>query len=272
METQASIQPGAGQDIVTVVSDLRSALGKKFYVHEDGFVDKRSSVQLSIGAAIQYHIPDAAAMADLLMQLSEDSSAAIINSAFTQIPVDEFFLIMSDSELLKYGIDRYDTTLTWPVTLEFDGNPYKVMGRFKELMVPSNWQLLDRDVDEHTPAHFAAMTYEEWLRQVDKLIPGVLSCTRVRAHSSSARVSINGHPSGGGNGHTWVQITNAADAYKLRGLVDARALALDMTWSKPRKCRKTGEVIGQGVATILDSSVFSVGRLTFVGKPEIYRV
>jgi hypothetical protein len=143
------------------------------------------------------------------------------------------------------------------------------LGRFKEHTAPSSWLLLDRDVDEHTPKSYADHDYEEWLTGVDKLLPGVLQCARLRAHSSSARVSCQGSPVGGGNGHTWIQVVNPADIDRMRAVVKARALVLGMTWLKPRRSRTTDEVVSHGIASILDWSVFTTGRLVFAGKPEV---
>jgi hypothetical protein len=123
-------------------------------------------------------------------------------------------------------------------------------------------------VDEHTPKHFANLDYDGWLAEADKLLPGLLKCARLRAHSSSARVSFQGKPVGGGNGHTWIQVANPSDIRRMQTAVKARALDLGMAWTKPRHSSTTGEVVGQDIVSIIDWSVFNKGRLVFVGKPE----
>lgn len=255
-------------DIITVIRDPRNVLGKQFSFDADGQVVKNSSVAVSLGVATQHHIPNVLAMEKLLEQVSEDSHAAIINAAFPLIPVGVQFLILSEKEFKKFGIQRFDPAVEWPVTLDYGGKELPALGRFKEHTAPSTWVLLDRDIDEHTPQRYAELSYEEWLGEVDKLLPGLLRCARLRAHSASARVSHEGKPVGGGNGHTWIQLANPNDLNRLPSAIKARALDLGMAWTKPRRSRTTGEVVGQGIASIIDWSVLTTGRLVFVGKPE----
>jgi len=255
------------RDIMTVVRDPRHVLGKQFCFAEDGTIRKTSTVSISIGEAVQHHVPDIAALEKLLAAVSEDCHAAIINSAFPLIQVGVPFLIFSEAEFAKRGIKRSDPSVTWPVTIQYGCKDWLALGRFKEHTAPSSWQLLDRDVDEHTPQHFADLDYAGWLTLVDKLLPGVMKCARLRAHSSSARVSYQGKPVGGGNGHTWFQVADPDDIPRMRTAIKARALDLGMAWTKPRKSRTTGEVVGRGFATIIDWTVFGSGRLVFTGKP-----
>lgn len=256
-------------DIITVVRSLKGPIGKQFRCDSDGTIHKKSEVTLGIAEAVQHHVPDVEALEKLFLGVSEDSHKAIINSAFPSIPIGTPFLILSEKKLLEYGIKRSDKSVIWPVTLDYSGQEWLALGRFKEHMSPSSWLLLDRDIDEHTPKHYAELNYEEWLAEVDKLLPGVLGCARLHAHSSSARVSYQGNPAGGGNGHTWIQVKDPADIGRMRSVIQARALVLGMTWPKPRRSRKTGELIGHGIASILDWSVFTTGRLVFAGKPEV---
>lgn len=265
-------KPIPTSDIITVIRDPRFPLGKQFSHKEDGTIAKESAVSISLGIAMQHHIPDIKALQDLISEVSEDTHLAITNSVFPLIPIGEEFLILSEGEFLKRGIKRHDESVKWPVTEKYRGVEYPALGRFKEHTAPSSWQLLDRDIDEHTPTYYANLSYEEWLAELDKLLPGISKCARLRAHSSSARVSIDGVPVGGGNGHTWIQLTKAADAERLRSVVKARAIEMGMTWKKPRHSRTTGEIVGHDVVSIIDWSVFTPGRLVFVGKPGVENV
>lgn len=256
-------------DVITAVRDPNRVLGKRFTLKSDGTVNKDSAVQTPIAIAVQHEAPNIHALEKILIDVGVDSHAAVINSAFPAIPVGEEFLILSEKELFKRGINRHDTSLTWPVEIEYAGQKWLALGRFKEHTQPSSWILLDRDVDNHTPECYAKLSYEEWLAEVDKLIPGVLNCARLHAYSSSSRVSIDGTPIAAGNGHTWLQVGNPEDINRLRTAVKARAIALGMAWTKPRRSRSTGQIVGQDVVSIVDWSVFTTGRLVFVGKPEV---
>ncbi|MGV8991283.1 MAG: hypothetical protein ACOH1Q_07755 [Thiobacillus sp.] len=264
-----SMNPG---DIITVIRDPDNTLGKLFWRTDDGETKKDAEVRLAFGLAVQHHIQDVGTLEKLFAEVSEDPHAAICNSVFPLIPVGSEFALMSKRRFQQMGVNRGDPKVIWPVTTHYNGKDYPALGRWTEHSAPSSWVLLDRDIDEFTPPHFADLSYEEWLAEVDRLLPGVLKCARLRAHSSSARVSYQGKPVGGGSGHTWLQLANAADVGRLRGVVMARAIAMDMSWKKPRYSRETGEVVGHSIASILDWSVFTPGRLVFVGKPGVQNV
>lgn len=255
-------------DIITFVRDPANILGKCFSFDANGNVVKQAAVKVAFAEAIQYHVPDAAILQQVLGTAANDSHAAIINSGFPLVPVGQPFLISSEPKLGELGFKRYDKALTWPVALTYNGTTYPAVGRFKEHTAPSSWVLLDRDIDEHTPPQFATLSYEDWLVEVDKLLPGILSCARLRAHSSSARVTFDGgQPAGAGNGHTWVQVAESADIERMRQSILPRAITMEMAWLKPKYDRTTGRICAQSPTTIVDPAVFDQGRLVFAGKP-----
>ena len=49
----------------------------------------------------------------------------------------------------------------------------------------------------------------------------------------------------------------------------ARAVVNEVSWLKPRYSRRNGEVVGHGIATVVDPSVWTPGRLVFVGSPLV---
>lgn len=257
-------------DVLTVIRDPNKPLGKQFsYDSTTGKVVKESAVTVSYGIAVQHHVPDVASLRNVLQEVSDDSHAAIINAGFPLIPIGTEFLILSERKFSEHGIDRYDTGQTWPVDLEFNGQNYPALGRFKEHTAATSWILLDRDIDAHTPEQFARMSYDEWLQAIDLLLPGISNCSRLHANSSSARVYFDDKPQGGGNGHTWIKVANPDDVERMRKAIPARALELGLAWNKPKYSRTTGEIVGNSIATIIDWSVFTPGRLVFVGKPEV---
>lgn len=254
-------------DVITIVRDPANILGKRFKLNPSGEIEKTSAVSVSLGEAVQRHVPDVVALRDVLTEVADDSHAAIINSRFPLIPINTPFLIMSERLMKTHGIERTDKQ--WPAELEYKGNAMPVLGRFKEHTAPSSWLLLDRDVDEHTPERFAKMTYEEWLHAVEQIIPGLMQCARLRIHSSSSRILKDGQPQGAGNGHTWVKVADPSDIERARTTILPRALELGLAWKKPRRCRDSGEIIGYSPVTIIDQSVFTPGRLVFCGRPEV---
>jgi hypothetical protein len=256
--------------IITVIRDPANSLGKRYDLGDDGRIVKSPAVRVSFAEAVQHHVPDIGAMEELLADVAENPRAAITNSVFPLVPPGEPFFLMSENRYAKLGVDRKDPNRAWPVPIKYDGRTLPGLGRFTEHTAPSSWILLDRDIDKYTPEHYANLSYDDWLLEVDKLLPGILKAARLRANSSSARITVDGgKPIGGGNGHTWLQVADPADLERMRCSILPRALTLGMAWKKPKISKRTGEPCASSLTTIIDPSVFVHGRLVFVGKPEV---
>ena len=272
--TPSSAVPAAPDDnrSITVVRDLNHLLGKRFNLDPDGAISKTPSVCLSLGLAVMHHVPTAESFAALLRTVGEDPHAAIINASFKGIEIGEDFAILSEYELEKrLGLPAADRERQKGVhQIEYDGKQLKAVGRFKENVHPSAWQLLDRDIDKHTPTQFSTLTTPEWLTALAAIIPGIDKVTYVETPSTSSRVMRGGDPIGGGNGHVWVYVNDPSGVECTRAALIPRAAQADMTWLKPRFSRKDpGEIVGKSLTTIIDPSVWTPGRLIFVGQPTV---
>jgi hypothetical protein len=257
-------------DVLTVIRDPLAPLGKRFTRRPDGSVEKHPQVAPTVCYARMERVPDIEALAALLERVGGDEHSAIINSHFLGPDVGEQFVILSENEIeRRYGLKgREQTAGVHPADHDPEGCT-KALGRFAENVAPSAWQILDRDTDEHTPPELAALDYDAWLARVGELLPGVELFDLARAASTSSRVLLEGKPVSRGNGHTWIKLRNPQDVERIRGLLPFRAMAAGLSWMKPRHSRRTGEVIGQSPATIIDPSVWSRGRVIFVGKPVV---
>ena len=258
--------------IITVVRDTRKPLGKRFNLNPDGTVSKQSSVSVSCGMAVMHRVETHDEFASLLADVGNDPHAAIINAAFDGIEVGEEFAILSEREIEKQlGIPRSDRDRQKGVhEILIDGKTYKATGRFKENVQPSCWQIIDRDIDQHTPAEFAEMSDADFLSAMGKILPGLDTVSHVRTASTSSRVLRDGQPVGTGNGHVWVKITDPRDIERLRTALLVQAANLGMTWLKPRHSRTEPEkVVGKSLTTLCDPSVWTPGRLVFIGKPVV---
>lgn len=267
---QASPQPANA--IITVIADRNHPLGKQFVLNPDGTTSKNASVNVSFGVAKMHRVDTPEEFAALLEKVGNDPHAAIINASFKGIEVGERFLILSANELEeRTGIPANDRERQKGVhQVTYNGKTHKAVGRFKENVEPSCWQLFDRDVDKHTPAHFAEMTLAQWVQAVDKMVPGFANVTYCHVLSTSSRVLKDGKPVGGGNGHVWVKFNHPGDLERFRTATMVCAAQADMTWLKPRQRKsEPATVVGQSLCTIIDPSVFTPGRLVFVGAPVV---
>ena len=257
--------------LITVVRDPNHRLGKTYQIDAHGEVVKTANVNLSFGLAETRRIDTLDDMASLLEEVGQDPHAALMNAYYPEIPVGTPFLILSSAQL--------ETRLGLPATdrqrqlgchqLDHAGETYVAVGRFKENMQQSAWQCIDRDIDQHTPERFA-QSREGWLQDLDQLLPGFSKVSHLLVGSASSRIMRGGNPLGADNGHLWFKVTDPTDMERFRPALLARAMELGLTWKKPRYSRQQpDQVVGHGLATILDLSVFHVGRLVFEGQPSI---
>lgn len=257
--------------VITVVRDPEHTLGKRFDVRPDGSISKSSNVRLSFGIAVQHHVSTHEVLVSLLEAVGNDPHAAIINAAFPGIDIGEEFVILSEGEIEKrLGIPRTDRVHQKGVHhLEYNGTAYKAVGRFKENVRPSNWQLLDRDIDGHTPEKFTNLDTRAWLSALAPIIPGIDKVSYVETPSTSSRVLHDGQPVASGNSHVWVYFENPDDIERARSAVMVRAAEHGLSWLKPRVSRDdTSKVVGQSLTPLLDISVLTPGRLVFDGQPS----
>jgi hypothetical protein len=266
----AALEGNLTSNIITVVRDSRNPLGKKFALEADGTVSKTSSVFIAFGTAVMHRVETHDELADLLRWVGADPHAAIINASFDGIDVGEKFLILSAREIEeRLGIPRSDREKQKGIhQITYKGKEYKATGRFKDNMRASCWQFLDRDIDSHTPPQFANLSFDEWLLEGGKILPGLDKVSYVRTASTSARVMCDGQPVGHGNGHVWIKVTTPDDVERTRVALVVCAAKANLTWKKPRFSKQEeGVVVGNSLATLIDPSVWTPGRLVFCGQP-----
>ena len=262
---------GMINDVVTIIRDPKNPLGKRFAA--DG--SKSANVQVSQAFAEQRFVPTAKEMSAVIMEVSNDPNAALINASFRDIPMGETFIILSENQFgLQLGIKTREA-MAGVHSIKIGGKTYKAVGRFKENVQPSSWQILDRDIDSHTPPQYANLSYASWFIEVEKLLPGLSTAARISTQSTSARVVRKGNVLGQGNGHTWVQFQDPGDVERVRTALQVKAMELGLSWKKPRHSRSNpGEIVGYGFATILDipDGHFKVPHLWPVKFPQAGRV
>jgi hypothetical protein len=254
------VPTGDTSDVITVVVDEQNPLGKLYTERQDGGADKKAVVATARGVACQYHVPDFATLEIVLRIVSDNTHASITNSGWKHVALGEKFVFLAKGILAAKGLEREAITTD---------SGMKAFARLKDHATPSTWQLLDRDEDEFTPQWASKLPFDEWRLTLDRILPGLSKVKMLRAHSSSARVLTgDGSAVGGGNGHVWIKVADAGDAERTRTALMARAIEHDLAWTKPRIAKKTGLECGRGWTTIVDSSVWTIGRLVFAGRPR----
>lgn len=272
--TQLHAGPAVAADefCITVVRDEDHQLGKRFLA--DG--SKQAAVSLTDGSAQTVRCLTPNDLAAVIETVSADPHAAIVLAHFGVPPGEEFRLVSRDmmrGALVstrglavdhEFHDDELDGVHEFP---DSTGSTIKVVCRTKANASSSVWMLVDRDIDDQTPAHFAALSHDEFLQALDTLLPGIAATTRVTTLSSSARVTAAGQPVGSRAGHTFIRLSHAVDRGQLKAAVRGRALATGMAWLVNKYSRVDGSVVAQDWRLLLDDSVLSVERLVFCGAP-----
>ena len=258
--------------VITVVRDVDRPIGKRFTRNPDGTVSKQSNVNVALGIAMMHRAETHDELAAILTKVGDDPQAAVINASFDGIEIGEEFAILSEREMEKrLGIPKTERVRQKGVhELTIDGKRLKAVGRFKENVRPSCWQILDRDIDQHTPPELAGMSFGEWLSALSRILPEFSAVSYVQAPSTSSRVLLDGKAVGAGNGHVWIKVSDPKDVERMRVALTVGAAKAGLTWTKPRMSKKEpGTIVGQSIATIVDPSVWTPGRLVFIGRPTV---
>jgi hypothetical protein len=272
-------QAPAGADLpddycITIVTD-DVPLGKR--IHADG--TKSSNVMLVDGEAYTVRCRTHEELAQVIQYASERNTTALILGHFG-VPVGVEFRLVSRG--LMRGALMTIQGVTDPAAIsdeELDGihvltDPLGqtniAVCRTKHNARPSRWALIDRDIDAQTPATFASLSHEAFLRALDDVIPGISAATRVSTLSSSARVTEYGGKPGSKAGHTFVRLDHPVDRDQLKAAVRARALATGKAWlvNKYAKDDPT-RAVAQDWRCLLDDSVLALERLVFCGAPTV---
>ena len=260
--TQVCAPPlGTTADIITVVIDPKHRLGKQFSVNAAGGIDKKAAVSISRGIACQFYVPDLDTLEAVFRLVSENPHAAIINAGWRPVPVGQPFVFLSKKALQALDLDEEAITADQGML---------AFARLKVHATPSSWQLMDRDEDKFTPDWAKKQSFDDWCRNVDQIFPGFAQLSKLGVGSNSTRVQLpDGTPVGVGNAHWWFKVVSAADIERARTAIRARSLEFDLAWKKPSISKTTGEECGSGFATIIDASVWTLGRLVFEGSPSV---
>ena len=272
-ENQNTGAQAADEYCITVITDEDHQLGKHFAA--DG--SKRAAVTLTDGQAYTVRCETHADLAEVLEHVSADPRMAIVLGHFGVPPGEEFRLV--SRELMRQalptiydipaGTELVDAQLDGVHELtDSEGGKIRAVCRTKANASSSVWMLVDRDIDNQTPEHFANLTQDEFMLALDSLLPGISQTTRVATLSSSARVTPIGQPQGSKAGHTFIRLAASVDRGVLKAAVRARALAGGMAWlvNKYSKADNT-QVVAKDWRLLLDDSVLSMERLVFCGSP-----
>jgi Protein of unknown function (DUF3987) len=145
-----------------------------------------------------------------------------------------------------------------------------IAARLKRLMQSSGWILIDTDTPEDMPAQWARLSLAERLKLLEAILPGISTCFRIEYRGSSSRVVNGSGDENPGPTHALIQISDPAMLDVLRMHTHVQSVLRDLSFKSPRYSRQEpGKIVGYVHLTLIDWSVWVLGRLIFNARPEV---
>jgi hypothetical protein len=245
--------------ISLIIAKSPPNLGKVYTLLPDGRLDKKSVGYISKGVAHTRDAPDGAALKVLLDIVTERTDTAVCPAVWqgneSGAPLD----YLSAKRLAPaLGMGEDDPRL---------GGIHLVRGRrtcarLKRGQLPSKWVLIDADDPPGMPDWMQRLTLAQRLEALEPCIAGISTCERVELRGSSARVRREDDPAHGPT-HALLRISDAAKTDVLRHHLTVATQAHRLAFLSTTKSGAAA------MRTVIDTSVFVVGRLIFCSKPDV---
>lgn len=250
----------ASRDYVTVVTTDRPC-GKSASL-VDGVLKVESLGNVIEGVAITHHVPTAESMAALLTGLTDH-----------QYVIGDFIEAARDGRPFRI-INATRFSMLFPgVTPSgvHERDDYRFAALAPNVWTFGSWKLADRDIDAQTPRRLVDLTADEFVAEVDRLLPGFARAPRVVLPSAKARVrAVGGEAASRPNLHIWFKVSDPENTNISRGKVKINAEAAGLGWSCPKRSRDTGKELASKVRkAIIDVMCWTDHRIVYDGAPSI---
>jgi hypothetical protein len=135
--------------------------------------------------------------------------------------------------------------------------------------IPSGWVLLDFDDPLGMPADMRALDYRQRLERLETIMPGISTCERIVARSSSARVRRIGEEPGLPT-HAYIQLSDRRKVDIVREHLRIRsALDDDLHFWRDTAGRKADGSPVRIECGLIDFGTFGAGRIVFTAAPQL---
>ena len=248
--------------VVTVLRDIHHRpVGKRFDLDADGRAKKLKVKHPGDYWAQSVHVPTLTALGELIAGFGPDEAlilGCIPGAGFEPYRIQPRFAIRG-----RFGLpdDAEPTGLhTAP-----DGVRYAA--RLKENFTGCRYLLIDRDPDG-APPDVAGLSDDDYLRLIDRAIPGIAAAERIVFASSSGRVAYpDGTPalSAGASSHTYIECAGDAwtDLDDLRDRFTAAGESAGLGWTGVNKAGSVKRELPW------DKGVIIAGREIFESAPAV---
>lgn len=242
-----------------IVSTSPPSLGKAYALEADGNLTKQAVAQITAGRVVCRHVPDAAALVRILAVVTERADTAICPAVWSGNDANDDFELVTQGRMAKL--------LHLPDSAPELGGVHEIGGRrfgarLKRGMRPSVWALVDCDDPPGMPDWMQRLTLAGRIERLEPCLPGISACERVELRGSSARVRREGSPAHGPT-HALLRISDASKIDVLRHHLSVSTVEHGLGFVSTTK---GGAAV---MRSLIDLSVFVVGRLVFCSNPDV---
>lgn len=255
---------------VTVLTVIKPAsVGKRYYFNK-GKPDKHAIGNITEAIGRTAYVPTAAAMLDLLEEVTNSTDQVIVNGVFRGGERDEFHVYSEDKfrKIVKLEGGDPDAVLAAGRLYKRPSNGELIGARKEELIQASSWVLLDADEPIGFKDEWRGYSMQQRLELLETTLPGISEAERVELRGSSARVLKDGGKVKM-RSHAWlaVDVPEAVEVARVSLLI--RAVLNDVYFLSPRMSRSTGEIMGEFPRTVIDTATWTIGRLNYDSLPSV---
>lgn len=254
----------------------------KTALHASQNADTPPAERIYCKVARHVYVPDAESLADVLRKVAADPHLVVIAGH-----VPELLTRIGTGKFLIRSTQTISTKLGRPVggigRNVFHDLPIKpgsdkthdlpVIARNAATIAPSNWLLLDRDINEHIPTEYADLDDARYLAALSATLPGVDAAPVVVMPSSTGRVVFDGAPLAASGTHYWIRTEQDAHAARnaLRGERSRfrRAAMQRAVLDGIAVQKRVGGSSAHRTHCLFDPSVFDGERWVYGGAPVI---
>ena len=241
-----------------IMSRSPPSLGKVYALESDGRLTKQAVAQVTAGKVVCRNAPDAEALVRILAVVTERTDTAICPAIWGGNDGHDAFELVTQGRLAKL-MHLPDSAPELGGVHELGGR--RVGARLKRGMIPSNWVLIDCDDPPGMPEELKYLTLAGRLERLERCLPGISSCERVELRGNSARVRKEGEAASGPT-HALLRISDAAKTDTLRHHLAVSTVERGLGFVSTTK---GGAAV---MRSVIDLSVFVVGRLIFCSRPN----
>ena len=216
-------------DLTLIMSKTPNRVCKIFSLSESAGLVKKAVANITEGHAQRVVTSSASKFVKILRTVTERQDLVLCPGVWHGSQSGQEFKLITEkdlSTLLSSSIGKVEGGV-----IEHQGQ--LISARLARGIDYSSWLLLDADNPPGIPPDWAKMSIADRLQLWEPFVPGISSCERIEARSSSARVVKDGDTPGG-RSHAWIRVSNQDKIPILKAHIQVQMVLHD--WVRASQC------------------------------------